>query len=746
MIRDPKRLVDGQLEFSRGCDTGRAPDRIAPNQVALLVNGSCRDDIIKQRPGFRQIALTFTNEDTQTAFEEGYFQGASPFIVPKTDPVLHVGISGKLFRVNLVTKAVEELALPDANPTNKPIIWLEQVQNEHVYQDGESIPLIIGTGSVVRSDVMGAGGVIDGKPKRQVPTGQSMAYANGRLTVCLADGVSFLMGDIVGGPTGPTYFTENQFVAGGGDFKVPSNLGNITSIQALANLDTSLGQGPVQVFTSEGGFSCNAPTDRTTWFNLSYPLNSVSLFNQGPAGDYSVVTVNGDKWYRSDDGIRSFIMARRDFGMWGNTAMSNEVSKFIDSDSQDLLDRASGALFNNWLLQTCKPQLDRDRGVFHQGLVVLDFTPLTAMLQREPPAWEGMWTGLNFMQLHTVKVQGKSRCFIIALSDDRKIQLWEIDTKLNVDLESDGTETRIRRAIEFARLSFGNSKELKRLDAFDLWASNYQGTVDFILFYRPDQYACWFAWQAWQECVNMCASATDGACMVGDDMNVQPQYRPRTSAQRPPNACGTGTGMPTDYGYQFQARLEITGTCDVQGYRLIATRVDEDVWGPCPPVIVTECPKEICCPPYDVPPAPESSRIGFYVPSEDPTDGEPEVPPPAAPPEPPSIPGPDDPFVTLGPTALTWQPFFEDDLGNSRPLGYEPTGSPPADLNPGILEQWKAAVLEKFAESGIAYSSAQLYWQYSSGDGQLRYNPNMFFTGLYFTAAWKQEIWVEYLT
>lgn len=592
MVNDRKRIIDRQLSFERGCDTGRAPDRIGDNQVALLVNGTCRGDRIGLRPGLRQHTLKFSDQNVQTGFETGYFQGHKPFIVPGQNPMYHVSISGRIFRIDLVQLTVSEVALPDPNPTAKELVWFEQVQKTHVYQDGESVPLLITTGGAQRSDVQGKSGTVDTKPKNQVPTGRAMSYANARLTVCLADGVSYVVSDIAGGPTGPLYFTENNFLATDGTFSLPSNMGEITSIAPLANLDSTLGQSNVQLFTNEGAVSFNAPFDRTTWQSLTYPISTVSLLGSGPRSDYSVVNVNGDKWYRTDDGINSFIVGRRDMNMWGQTAMSHEVSLFIENDAENLLDRSAGALYQQWLIQTCKPQFDPLHGVYHMGLVALDFTPITAIGIKEPPAWDGMWTGQKFLQLSTVKVKGKQRCFVFILSATATIQLWELDASIGYDLLADGTKQRIRRAIEFKRLSAGNPKELKILDGFELWISELKGTVDFNLFYRPDQYATWFPWQSAQECASECSTE---ACATGDQLNLQPQYRPRMSFQQPPVVCETGNSNPSDHGYQFQARLEITGECIIESYTLVMRQADEDIWGPCPPTVVSVCPASISC-------------------------------------------------------------------------------------------------------------------------------------------------------
>ena len=61
--------------------------------------------------------------------------------------------------------------------------------------------------------------------------------------------------------------------------------------------------------SSNGAFSVNAPVDRTIWKNLTYPIQTVCLIDYGPTGPRNGASVNGDWWYRSVDGVRSFRVA-----------------------------------------------------------------------------------------------------------------------------------------------------------------------------------------------------------------------------------------------------------------------------------------------------------------------------------------------------------------------------------------------------------------------------------------------------
>lgn len=608
MIADRQRLGDGQLEFSRGVDTGRSPSRIDKNQLAGLVNATTRNDSIGQRPGWKQSLLRF-DTGLQTVFQQGWFQrGIGYHPRSNSSPHLVLSISGRLFRVDVETWEVSEISFPGSNNPNQQRAWFVQFEEYVGWQDNQDIPLIYDGSSARRSDVLGEGGSIDGKPKKQLPVGNVMGYCNGRLVVALPDRRSFTIGDIVGGPSGagssgnrlaPSFFTENQFLNEVIGFTVPVGKGPITGITPIAQIDTSLGQGPALVVTSDGGFSLNLPTDRTTWLNVTYPIQTNSLIGNGFASHESLVLVNGDAWGRSLDGIRSYFTARRDFGMWANTPFSHEVSKYLEADGTMFLEWASGALHDNRLLQTCAPRLVPGRGVVFDGLVALDFSPITAIGKREPPAWDGLWIGVSAYQLIQLDINGVTHVYAVTL-DNGEIGVWELTTDLRYDLLNTNQRRRITRAIEFPRYSFNNRLERKRLTGCDLWFDNIWGTVDGTLYHRPDQDSCWHPYNTFQLCakVETCASDAVDGCV--SNLNKQVQFRPRVGSPIPPSATEGSNNIPTDLGYEHQFRLELTGDCNLQSIRGHADRYAEEIYAP-PAPLAADCTVTVaCCPPNEL--------------------------------------------------------------------------------------------------------------------------------------------------
>lgn len=736
-------LIDALLSWERGVDTYRTPARVPRNQLCLSINNTTRQDYITQRPGWRQRVLDFGGNATlKAAFETGWFQGFHAFI-PDTGPAhLVFAVAGQLFRVNALTNlTVQQLSIPEARPTLRDQAWFEQAEIFLVMQDGQSKPLIYDGATVRVSDVQGTSGKSKtGIPLREVPVGTAMAYSGGRLWVALPDGRSFVGGDGVYGPTGTALFnnrdsllrfTENQQFNGGFPFAVPANMGPIRALKAVANLDTSLGQGPLQVFTPSGAFSVDAPFDRTLWFEVTNPIKTVSLLDAGALSQFSTQLVNGDIWYRASDGVRSFLIARRDFGTWGNRSMSYEVIRHLQNDDTNLLRFASAALFDNRLLMTCQPQRSAHHGVYHRGLVVLDFIPLTALSGPEPPCWDGLWTGLDILQIVSMESQGVTHCFaaVLAAPDQngiRRIHLWELTTQDGHDTSGPTVvESRISRTFETPRLDFSpggsNRLEQKLLEAADIWVDKVSGTVDFTLWYRPDEYPCWLQWKHWQVCAKTQACASDAVDGCQPNMNLRAQFRARMGALRPPEANLDFINTPARLGYIFQFRLDIVGEAEVTAMRFLATRIVEPTFGAGLPEDAL-CEELVCCEPEMFPPEgtdpdnPETGYSPYYsaygtVPYGPYSPGTPygPAPPPDHTPTGPTIP-PDIPPPGNFPVANGWTLAWPGVVISSYAFP-KVTDDPYADIDDeALISFWQQVVTNEFTTANPSYSERMFGW------------------------------------
>lgn len=550
---DQRRRVDGFRTVQMGVDSGRDPSDLEPNQLAWAINATMRGGNPQCRPGVKDIPFTFEEGDDFTA---DLFQGAHAYNPAMGDPYIVASVGGVIYKVGLDGVVLNISGDVGVNPQYRPKAYMEVAEDFLTIQDGQSTPIIWNNAVCRRAN------------DNEVPVGTIMKYAIGRLWVVRPPGNSYVAGDLVYSSRGTAAygrrdavlkFTENEFLNEGGEFPAGEK---ITGMSVLANLDTSLGQGPLQVTTKNTIFSVNAPFDRATWKDLNNPLITTSLINYGAVGPLALVNVNNDIWYRSPDGIRSFIVARRDFGSWGNVSMSQEVSRILNYDTPGLLDHCSAVLFDNRLLMTASPQTIPDHGVIHRALVALDFDETSSLKRDGIPAYDGIWTGLRILQILKVSFGTYERCFAFTLNSDDQIRLYEI-TKAD---RFDNTDVRIPWVIEGRSCGFGEPEELKKLETGDMWVDNLVGQVDFRIQYRPDQYPGWIEWHSWSECANFDCDPTD----CNEIKPAQPQYRPRMTLPQPADTCEGNIGRPFRIGYEFTQRMLITGFCRIKKSRMVA--------------------------------------------------------------------------------------------------------------------------------------------------------------------------------
>lgn len=451
-------------------------------------------------------------------------------------------------------------------------------------------------------------GIFDGSTvklatSKQIPPGYLGAYGWGRIWITLTDRRSFVAGNLVfdrsGGGTPQNnyrdsilFFTDNDFLNEGGAFGVPANAGDITGMQFLATQDTSLGVGVLLVGTTNCIFSVNAPVDRTIWKNLSYPIQTVSLLDYGPESPRGVISINGDMWYRSPDGFRSFLVVRRYFGQPGNVPESREISQILAFDTQDLLFYGSGVFFDNKLFYTVSPYRTANGDVSHRGLAVINFDLESSLRNRSAPAWEGISTGLNIFQVLKGRIDNVERMFMFALGNDgTTLELWEntIDNFIDdtVIAPTILTRKRIETSLVTRSENFDQPDNLNLIFG-EMFIDDIAEQVDFTVSFRPDQHPQWTVWQQFQVCAatQQCTFLGELPCAIF--VPASRLYAAQITLGAPPYACNTLSNpqQPMNLGHEFQFKLEWTGHCRVRKFRPACKRYDDAVEGLCPEQVI----------------------------------------------------------------------------------------------------------------------------------------------------------------
>ena len=507
-----------------------------------------------------------------------------------TGGVLHV-ING----MSILDSNGNQIYYTDTNPSDALIVFLYQAEN-YVIGLCRNQATTIFDGSSVRRANMGA---------QELQSSYVGIYGWGRNWLAQVNGNRFVASDLVGDPSGSPglnyvdailKMTENNLLNGGGAFSIPANLGQITAMGVLAQLDSSLGIGPILVGTLNSIFSVQAPVDRTTWQNLTYPIQSVALQGSGPTGPRAMISVNSDSWFRSLDGFRSMMAARRDFQTnLSNTPSSMEMSPVFDTDDKGMLFYNSIAAFDNRILTTVSPYLT-DYGVAHRGLAIVNQDEVSTMHKKSPTVWEGLWTGLNVFQVLSGNINGVPHCYAFVLNDTGNgIDLWELEREVDDDAYDTYSHITggnlvvsrnpIASWIDTRAMNFGDSFQLKKLIMGELYLDEIVDSVAIKIYFKPDQYPLWTLWTTFGVCANVsqCTFAAGAGCVVWTTQFAQ--YGARLTLPRPPESCNNITGQLMDRGYEFQFRFEITGNCRIRKFKAHSVIEDMPMEGECPSTV-----------------------------------------------------------------------------------------------------------------------------------------------------------------
>ncbi len=505
-----------------------------------------------------------------------------------TDPYLICSVSGHIYKV-FFTGGVTDLSAQFGlfNPPNIAQAFFAVGNGFCVIQagDGVTLPLFYNPyfgDNLRRSN--GLTGNIAFPNISELPAAFSMFFYQGRFWY--ASGRVYTAGDIEGSSASGTppfsyldsclRVTENPLAFGGDGFVVPTDAGNIRALTTTANLDTALGQGPLYILTRKQIYALQVPVTRTSWIaanSSNQPLQTVVQINGGTAGEDGIVHVNGDFLYQGlEPAIRSFAVATRYYGQWGNVPISNDENRILQFNDRSLAKRASGVQFDNRALMGANPK-QTNSGVVTPAVLPLDFDVISTLSERLPPAWEGHWEGLDILKMFEGDFGGRHRAFAVVVSRlDGSLDMFELTDSARFDADETDDSKRISWYAEFPAFTWGQEFELKQLLGGEIWIDRVFGTVQMQVDYRPDAQTCWLPWFVTSFCsARNCLEDVNNPC--GYPENVQDLgegYRFPIVLPEPRAQCAPGMRRISRLGYQFQPRIRMHGFCRIRGILLYA--------------------------------------------------------------------------------------------------------------------------------------------------------------------------------
>lgn len=307
-------------------------------------------------------------------------------------------------------------------------------------------------------------------------------------------------------------FTETTYLNEGGSFQIPSQMGSIRGLTFQPISDTSTGQGDLLVFGEKGASSFAVANPRDSWKNLS-GFQRVTLDNIGLVSDRSLVTINNDLFFRSLDGVRTYRHARSQMDGYNMTPISSEMDSVLDYDTEGLLGDTSAVYFDNRLLFTVSPRenyanIDDEpiklRPISFQGIGVLDFNSMGKAGEKSSSVFDGVWTGVDALQMVTGVTRRLPRCFIFSYDTESNSNLlWENYPWALFDFPLGASSRRIKCAIETRSFSFDSPFNIKKLERGDLWIAELSGDTLVNAYWRPDENPCWFPWHTFNTCAEV---------------------------------------------------------------------------------------------------------------------------------------------------------------------------------------------------------------------------------------------------
>jgi len=565
------RVYDGHT-FIFGQDTDTDPSALNPSTAALAVNRMFRGGRNLTRPPFVHKPFLF---DLDTVFEGdakeyenvvryGNFQGWMAYKKkkPGREDGIIAAIGGCIFFFTLVNEKCFVRLVTIGNDPRLMHTWFVQAEEWVYIQNGKDRPIFwngLFPSTARRSDP---------QPELyEMPVGTVMAYIHGRVFVSNAfDQVAasdIVYGNSLTDSSATQRFSENSYWAEGGYFGMPTDLGRITGMGIMARQDyNASGLGELVVVGQNGAYALEASIPRLLW--KTSRIQTMTMNGRGCVSPASVVVVNNDLWFRSDDGLASYQEMRYEqkqqlsFGK-----ISRAANRFFDNDTQWLQEFASTIYFDNRIITTVNPFLSQPAYPefgshrFHRGMAVLDLDQSSGVAGDSQFNWDGLWTG--FRPCGLIKVG--SRAFGFSHDIDGQNRIYEITRKgINDEVDGKTVQTEwfyLTKRFDWKNSGKSNEFEVKKIVGGELWVSDVRDIIEIGVDFRADNMPYWSSLMKNQQFGSKFDTAKFSL----------PRYE-RFRFQTPETACSQGAPYPSNHGSQHQIMIYGKGSVRIDRMRV----------------------------------------------------------------------------------------------------------------------------------------------------------------------------------
>jgi len=542
-----KYIYDGNVSFYSGQNDGISSDKISEHGYRKGINVSTRDHALQPRPGFRHIEIEMEEDGTHPTaslsysevLKRGKFQGAAPYHRDNGN-FLTVMISGILYKVDYKKCTAEIIPYEGSDRAQqyaRRINW-SQAGDFQVWFDYPNRPIILDgpTARRANDDALTSTGL----SIPEVPAAELGTFNQNRLFSAL--GHQFGAGDPVGGinANAPITYEESLSIFGpynGQFFSLGSvNRNNpITAMGFLQSVDTSTGQGPLFAATKDSIFTYRADLPREDWENTQF--GRMLLYNAGIVGQRAHTNLNSDLFFMSRWGdIRSLNMGQDEQTRWGNSPISREVRGWLEHHDSELLEIAVLASYRNKVFATARPFLTTAQNLdgqlvddyAHCGMVVLELDNVSGLVDQAVPAWAGLWTGIQPMEI----VEVGDDLIFISKDKDGCNRFYILDEDISYDV-FEGEKRPITSRIYTRDYDFRNPFIDKEIKNIDYTLTEIAGKFKFEVDGRSDFSKSYFKWGEFKY------HAKTEICDASDDPDV-------------PDNCGIDEPLPIPSNHSFR--------------------------------------------------------------------------------------------------------------------------------------------------------------------------------------------------
>lgn len=556
LIRDGLGVAASAF-WVKGANSSSDPAFLEDTQYRSAMNIVNRGGVLKTRPGYNCVS----------ELPSGRPQGYALF-TPTGGPATHVfAIGGKIYTLPAPFTTLSQLPGIQFFEGSEIVVFEEAEQSVEQNPDG-SLSLIEPKKILMIQDGRTRAAYWDGDvgrhldpAQRETPVGLWMKWSGDRLWV--VRGNQLFAGDI----GNPLAFTETEYLAEGGSFRLPDDG---TGLAEIPSLD---GNPPLLCFTQDRALLFRSGIrDRTLWKEtdgFQQPL----FDSIGCVSGRTIATQYGRLWWMSLSGwidLNSALASKQSSELvYRDTEMAASKGNLSPN-----IEFSAAVAFENYLLCSV-PSGD----LYNRHTWVMDQSVLDAVNSRSGAAWNGVWTGTRPVQWSAGPVNGVPRCFHLSRDFDGRNRLWEafipsredngqpitcyVETKAHANFhqEAQGLDLKTFR---FAELEFTDISGT--LDIKVYWAGlrgNYRQLTVF-RFVAPNNTIT--SEQTFTIDSSLFSSRPQSRLVrtteVVDNTKVEPQ-------------CGIESELPPRHDRAFSLLIVWSGRAALRSYRVFARKYDE---------------------------------------------------------------------------------------------------------------------------------------------------------------------------